>query len=58
MEITGDANGKDRFTKAAKAREKAFETVFWNEKAGQWLDYWLSFDGGVSCRIFSEHLVS
>uniref|UniRef100_A0A1J3H2V0 Trehalase n=1 Tax=Noccaea caerulescens TaxID=107243 RepID=A0A1J3H2V0_NOCCA len=45
MEISGDANGKDRFLKASKAREIAFETVFWNEKGGQWLDYWLSFDG-------------
>ncbi|KFK28961.1 hypothetical protein AALP_AA7G071100 [Arabis alpina] len=45
MEITGDKNGSDRFVKAAKARKKAFETVFWNEKAGQWLDYWLSSNG-------------
>ncbi|XP_010439094.1 PREDICTED: trehalase-like isoform X1 [Camelina sativa] len=45
MEISGDKNGSDRFVEASKAREKAFETVFWNEKAGQWLDYWLSSNG-------------
>ncbi|CAN8274099.1 unnamed protein product [Cochlearia groenlandica] len=45
MEVSGDENGSDRFKKLSKAREKAFETVFWNEKAGQWLDYWLSLSG-------------
>ncbi|CAN6879529.1 unnamed protein product [Brassica oleracea] len=45
MDICGDKNGSERFVKASEAREKAFETVFWNEKAGQWLDYWLSSDG-------------
>ena len=48
MDICGDKNGSERFVKASEAREKAFETVFWNEKAGQWLDYWLSSDGDVS----------
>jgi len=53
MKVSGDQNGSDRFVKASKAREKAFQTVFWNEKAGQWLDYWLSSSGEVSCyRIF------
>ncbi|KAG2240367.1 hypothetical protein Bca4012_023248 [Brassica carinata] len=45
MEISGDKNGSQRFVKASEAREKAFEAVFWNEKAGQWLDYWLSSSG-------------
>lgn len=52
MEISGDKSRSDRFKKASKAREKAIETVFWNEKAGQWLDYWLSSNGDVSYRIF------
>ncbi|ESQ54935.1 hypothetical protein EUTSA_v10024684mg [Eutrema salsugineum] len=45
MEVSGDENGRERFVKASEARVKAFETVFWNEKAGQWLDYWLSSNG-------------
>ncbi|KAG7546383.1 Six-hairpin glycosidase superfamily [Arabidopsis suecica] len=45
MKISGDKNGSGRFLKASKAREKAFKAVFWNEKAGQWLDYWLSSNG-------------
>ncbi|CAF2131054.1 trehalase-like [Brassica rapa] len=45
MGICGDKNGSERFVKASEARKKAFEAVFWNEKAGQWLDYWLSSDG-------------
>lgn len=48
MEICGDKEGSERFVKASEARKKAFETVFWNEKAGQWLDYWLSSNGDVS----------
>lgn len=50
MKISGDKNGSGRFLKASKSREKAFEAVFWNEKAGQWLDYWLSSNGDVSYR--------
>ncbi|CAH8314172.1 unnamed protein product [Eruca vesicaria subsp. sativa] len=45
METAGDKNGSERFVKASEARKKAFETVLWNEKAGQWLDYWLSSNG-------------
>ncbi|XP_013671498.2 trehalase [Brassica napus] len=45
MEIAGDRKGSERFVKASEARKKAFETVFWNEKAAQWLDYWLSSNG-------------
>lgn len=48
MDICGDKEGSERFVKASEARKKAFETVFWNEKAGQWLDYWLSSNGDVS----------
>lgn len=45
MEIAGDKDGSERFVKASEARKKAFEIVFWNEEAGQWLDYWLSSNG-------------
>lgn len=29
------------FTRAADARRRAFEAIFWNGSMGQWLDYWL-----------------
>ncbi|EXC14447.1 hypothetical protein L484_007814 [Morus notabilis] len=40
--VTGDSCISHRFEKASRARKKAMESVFWNAKTGQWLDYWLS----------------
>ena len=40
--LTGDYNTAESFLKASQARQKAMQSVFWNEKMGQWLDYWLS----------------
>ncbi|KAF8028045.1 hypothetical protein BT93_E0838 [Corymbia citriodora subsp. variegata] len=40
-EIAGNPSIAKHFLEAAKAREKAVSTVFWNERMGQWLDYWL-----------------
>jgi len=39
--ITGDYSTSESFLKASQARQKAMESVFWNAKMGQWLDYWL-----------------
>ncbi|KAF8028046.1 hypothetical protein BT93_E0839 [Corymbia citriodora subsp. variegata] len=39
--IAGNPSIAKHFLEAAKAREKAVSTVFWNERMGQWLDYWL-----------------
>ncbi|KAF4389464.1 hypothetical protein G4B88_006523 [Cannabis sativa] len=40
--VTGDYTISKRFSKASRVRKKAIESVFWNEKTGQWHDYWLS----------------
>ena len=29
------------FTRAADLRRRAFEAILWNDRRGQWLDYWL-----------------
>ncbi|KAI6706992.1 hypothetical protein NL676_009954 [Syzygium grande] len=39
--IAGNHNIATQFLEASKARERAVSTVFWNERMGQWLDYWL-----------------
>ncbi|KAL6518162.1 hypothetical protein OROMI_033863 [Orobanche minor] len=33
-----------RFLKASQARKEAIDSIFWNNKMGQWLDYWLTDD--------------
>lgn len=38
----GDSSTTDFFLKASEARRKAINSIFWNSKKGQWLDYWLS----------------
>ncbi|KAF6146017.1 hypothetical protein GIB67_033376 [Kingdonia uniflora] len=38
----GDKNITDFFLKASEARQTAMNSVFWNAKQGQWLDYWLN----------------
>ncbi|KAJ4840930.1 Trehalase [Turnera subulata] len=40
-EVTGEVSLKAGFLEAAQARKKAINSVFWNAKQGQWLDYWL-----------------
>jgi len=39
--VTGDSVTADEFLEAAKERQQAMNSVFWNEEMGQWLDYWL-----------------
>ncbi|KAJ7952181.1 Trehalase [Quillaja saponaria] len=39
--LTGDDTTAKHFLEASVARQKAINSVFWNEKKGQWLDYWL-----------------
>ncbi|KAK4794982.1 hypothetical protein SAY86_012976 [Trapa natans] len=38
---SGNHGIADQFLEASKAREKAIRAIFWNEKEGQWFDYWL-----------------
>ncbi|KNA23336.1 hypothetical protein SOVF_025760 [Spinacia oleracea] len=40
--IAGDNSIAAQFLEASKAREKAFNSVFWNEKMSQWLDCWIT----------------
>ncbi|GKV53285.1 hypothetical protein SLEP1_g59818 [Rubroshorea leprosula] len=42
----------ENFLKASQARQRAINSVFWNEKMGQWLDYWLS--NGTTCKVESQ----
>ncbi|XP_052170734.1 probable trehalase [Diospyros lotus] len=39
--VTGDSVTAEEFLEAAKERQQAMNSVFWNEEMGQWLDYWL-----------------
>ncbi|XWS50130.1 hypothetical protein CRYUN_Cryun12cG0062200 [Craigia yunnanensis] len=45
--VVGENTVAEDFLRASQTREKAFNSVFWNEKMGQWLDYWLN--NGVEC---------
>ncbi|KAL9271179.1 putative trehalase [Drosera capensis] len=38
----GEKDVHTSFLKAAKARKRAFNVIFWNEEMGQWLDCWIS----------------
>ncbi|XP_038725509.1 probable trehalase [Tripterygium wilfordii] len=40
--IVGDSKQAESFLKASKERKRAIDSVFWNPKMGQWLDYWLN----------------
>ncbi|XP_042507494.1 probable trehalase [Macadamia integrifolia] len=37
----GENQTAEHFLEASRARLKAFKSIFWNDKMGQWLDYWL-----------------
>jgi alpha,alpha-trehalase len=37
-----------KFSKASQMRKHALNSIFWNDKMGQWLDYWNDHD--VSCK--------
>ncbi|EEF43408.1 alpha,alpha-trehalase, putative [Ricinus communis] len=41
---TGEESIADSFLKASQARKRAINSIFWNDKMGQWLDYWLAND--------------
>lgn len=40
--VTGADTIAESFSKASHARQRAINSVFWNESMGQWLDYWVS----------------
>ncbi|KAL5719054.1 alpha,alpha-trehalase [Ranunculus cassubicifolius] len=37
----GENSTSDQFLSASEDRRKAMNSIFWNDKKGQWLDYWL-----------------
>ncbi|XP_050230185.1 probable trehalase [Mercurialis annua] len=41
---TGEKSIAERFSEYSKARKRAINSVFWNDKMGQWLDYWITND--------------
>ncbi|GAV68695.1 Trehalase domain-containing protein [Cephalotus follicularis] len=42
--VTGQKSTAEKFLEASQARQKAINSVFWNDKMGQWLDYWINND--------------
>uniref|UniRef100_A0A803L586 Trehalase n=1 Tax=Chenopodium quinoa TaxID=63459 RepID=A0A803L586_CHEQI len=40
--VAGENNIAAQFLKASQSREKAFNSIFWNEKMSQWLDCWIT----------------
>ncbi|KAK9122199.1 hypothetical protein Syun_019816 [Stephania yunnanensis] len=44
---TGKKHVVEQFLEASHQREKSIKAILWNDKMGQWLDYWLS--GTNSC---------
>lgn len=54
--IAGNHNIATQFSEASKAREKAVSTVFWNERMGQWLDYWLG--DSSSCVVLCAQYIT
>ncbi|KAF2298033.1 hypothetical protein GH714_007316 [Hevea brasiliensis] len=45
---TGEESIAESFLEASQARKRAINSVFWSEKMGQWLDYWLTT--GTTCQ--------
>lgn len=39
--LTGDDSAAERFSAVSQARFAAINSIFWNAKMSQWLDYWL-----------------
>lgn len=47
--VIGENTISERFVEASQGRKKAMDSVFWNAKMGQWVDYWLG-DNSTSCK--------
>ena len=47
--VIGESSIAARLMEASQARQKAINSVFWNEEMGQWLDYWLQNDS--KCKV-------
>ena len=53
--VVGENTIAEDFLRASQTREKAFNSVFWNENMGQWLDYWLN--NGADCKVVPKCIV-
>lgn len=53
--VVGENTIAKDFLKASQTRVKAFNSVFWNENMGQWLDYWL--DNAAGCKVVPNCIV-
>ncbi|GMH09312.1 hypothetical protein Nepgr_011153 [Nepenthes gracilis] len=40
--VAGEEETAEHFLEASRARKKAFNSIFWNEEKGQWLDCWIN----------------
>lgn len=54
--VIGENTISERFVEASQGRKKAMDSVFWNAKMGQWVDYWLG-DNSTSCKVISTYEV-
>ena len=46
---TGEGSIAESFLEYSQARKRAINSIFWNEKMGQWLDYWITND--TACQV-------
>lgn len=56
--VTGESSIAERFTRASKERKTAMESVFWNEEAGQWFDYWVDTNSATQVILRGKSLIS
>ena len=40
--VVGENNIAEDFLRASQIRQKIFNSIFWNENMGHWVDYWLN----------------
>lgn len=51
--LTGDDSAAERFSAVSQARFAAINSIFWNAKTSQWLDYWLINNN--TCKVTSAY---
>lgn len=47
--LIGDDSSAEKFSAVSQARFAAMNSIFWNAKMAQWLDYWLIYNG--TCKV-------
>lgn len=56
--LIGDHSAAEKFSAASQARRAAINSVFWNAKMDQWLDYWLINSNSCKVKILIMLLLS